>query len=86
MKIKPSYKSKRLNITIDFKDPLELKGALFHIVEQIKEGSQFNEANYIEKSTSYSYYLEYLDAGNFEEREIDGKLCIVFKSRINEID
>jgi hypothetical protein len=79
-------KKKRLKIDIEFLDFFELKSILLEIDKQVKEGVEFNESAYTEKNSSYSFYFEYIDKSDFTEKEIDGKLTLIYKSRINEID
>jgi len=78
-----SYKNKRIKITLDVKNPLDIKGALLHIVnELINEGQPIGVGKY--ESGSYFYELEYTEYSDFKEIQIGGRWYRVIESKINK--
>ncbi len=78
---KPEFKNKRIKITLDVKSPIDIKGALLHIANQIViEGEFIGVGKY--QTGSYFYELEYTEYSDFTEVEIEGVWYRIYKSNI----
>ena len=80
--IKPPYKNKRLTISLDVKNPLDIKGALLHIVNEIYNGQPIGTGKY--ETGSYFYELEFTELSDFTEKEIAGVWYRIYASQITK--
>lgn len=76
----PTYKLKQLTINIQFREPLDLKQALLNIVEEIENGNNIVEKKIL--SANVGAYLDFIEKSDYEEKQINGVWCQVFKSKI----
>ena len=74
------YKLKQLTINIQYREPLDLKQALFKIVEEMENGNNIVEKKIL--SANVGAYLEFIEKSDYEEKQINGVWCQVFKSKI----
>ncbi|CAB4152948.1 hypothetical protein UFOVP611_39 [uncultured Caudovirales phage] len=80
MKQEIKYKLKKLEITVNYRDPLDLKQALLKVIEQIDNGN-----NIVEMKVFNAYvgaYLEFVEKEFYTEKQINGIWYQCIKSKI----
>lgn len=80
MSQKPKFKLKSVKIEINYRDPFDLKQALLKVIEKFETGGQITEFEHLTAEVKAT--LNYLEWSNFDEQEINGIWCRVFKSKI----
>jgi hypothetical protein len=80
MKPETKYKLKKLEITVNYRDPLDLKQALLKVIEQIENGNNIVEIKVF--TANVGAYIEFVEKENFVEKEINGIWYQCVKSKI----
>ena len=77
-------KMKKIIIEADFNEIHNLEAMLKEVVAKAKKGQQYEHdapfGNYVK--TRYEYFLDYIDKTPWEEKEIDGKIHCIIKSKL----
>lgn len=74
------FNLKKVEIVIEFRDPLDLKQAILKTIENFENGEQITEFKHLTANVAGKF--NYLEWSDFEEIEINGVWCRVFKSKI----
>ena len=77
-----NFKNKRLRISLDVKNPLDIKGALIRIANEISNGEPIGTGTY--ETGSYFYEIEFTEFSDFKEVEIGGTWYRIIESKINK--
>lgn len=77
-----NFKNKRLKISLDVKNPLDIKGALVHIANEIANAEPIGAGKY--ESGSYEYEIVYTEFSDFKEVQIGDKWYRIIESKINK--
>jgi len=76
---------KRIVIEAEFMEFKTLSGMLAEIVELARTGQQFNADGTAYKTyikQRYQYHLDFVEKAHWEEKEIDGVIHLIIKSKI----
>ena len=76
---------KRIVIEAEFMEFKTLSGMLAEIVELARNGQQFNADGTAYKTyikQRYQYHLDFVEKEQWEEKEIDGVIHLIIKSKI----
>ena len=77
-----NFKNKRLRISLDVKNPLDIKGALIRIANEISNGEPIGTGTY--ETGNYFYEIEFTEFSDFKEVEIGGTWYRIIESKINK--
>jgi hypothetical protein len=80
MKPETKYKLKKLEITVNYRDPLDLKQTLLKVIEQIENGNNIVEIKVL--SANVGAYLEFVEKEFYTEKQINGIWYQCVKSKI----
>lgn len=76
---------KRIVIEAEFMEFKTLSGMLAEIVELARTGQQFNADGTAYKTyikQRYQYHLDFVEKAHWEEKEIDGVIHLIIKSKV----
>jgi hypothetical protein len=77
-------KMKKIVIEVDFKEFRTLEAILKEILNKAKQGQQYeHDASHgMYVKTRYEYFLDFIEQTPWEEKEIDGEIHCIIKSKL----